>query len=215
MMMTTIGTAPPEIVNTASVYSSGAANPRTIAGVNLGSYVQGRISLIGVSYAAANAGVTVTVGGVGTTMVPGTQLSATGVATQRMEFHQIVTTGTSASFVITNTGAMTNVEIGVWAIYNARSSTPVAVAIDPAQPLSLNVNVTGPGVAAGMSLQFINSGSITSTWTGMTKIFELVTTGVNRTVSGAQYAGIGSSTPLVVTATAPAVTMLGAAVSYS
>ncbi len=192
------GGALPSIVYTAQASENSLANPKTFAGMSFGAENPTRFMLAGIGwYSTTATPPTVTIGGVTATLLvsalDGTQIRS-GL------FIASLPTGTSGSVVVSLGGTLTLTSAVLWSLTNVTSSTPYATSADNIDPITLNLNVDGLGVAAGFVIG--NAGTLGAIgWTGLVLDVGVAINASNR-FSGASYTATTAQTPLVCSATA-------------
>lgn len=120
-----------------------------------------------------------TVGGVSATEAADT--ADTGSLVQSAIYIIDNPSGTTATIVVTASEAIQSMTVCVWAAYDVISITPADTAINfqtASAALTLDLDVTGGGVAVGMAT-VNNSAGGTATWTGMNERSDAASGGAN------------------------------------
>lgn len=155
------------------------ASSYTFSAVSLGTAATGRRIVVGVS--GSKGGTvsvsSVTVGGNSATQLC-TDEGSGGGANQRTALYIItVDSGTSADIVVTYSGTCARSGIGVWAVYDLQSSTPVATAtsqvVDPYTSGSLSHTAGGVGIYVAYT--YYSGGLPTHTATNATERYDVDT----------------------------------------
>lgn len=159
-----------------SAVSSTNASSYTFSSQSIGTAATGRRVVVGVSGSRGGTiGVSsVTVGGNSATQLC-TVEGTGGGANQRTALYIItVNTGTTADIVVTFDATASRAGIGVWAVYDLQSSTPVATAtsttVDPYTSGSLSHNAGGVGIYHAYT--YYSGGLPTHTATNATERFD-------------------------------------------
>lgn len=159
--------------------SSTDASSYTFSAVSLGAAATGRRIVIGVagSKGGTVSVTSVTVGGNAATQLC-TDEGSGGGANKRTALYIItVDSGTSADIVVTYSGTCARSGIGVWAVYDLQSSTPVATAtsqtVDPYTSGSLSHNAGGVGIYVAYT--YYSGGLPTHTATNATERYDIDT----------------------------------------
>lgn len=201
-----IDRAPISVVQTdANAVVMGAGGSSNTYSVNFGTAASSRIivgcfSTIILGTVAPSGNATATIAGIA---APNLVQSSTINGRVTAMFAAVVPTGTSGNIVVTLAGSdkfSTQAGIGVWAIYNGVSATPVETHADsfPVTGSSLNLSLTSSSAGAGIGFACIGSTGTSPSWawTGLTENFD--TGVVNAQISGADFVG---QAPLSVLAT--------------
>lgn len=163
MMGAAGGVVPATVSFTASAVDTTNLTVYTFSSQAIGTANSTRQVVVGVS---SNETVsTVTIGGISATKIleiGGSQRAGLWVAD--------VPTGTTADVVVTFASGGARCAIGVWALYNAASSTD-DTGSSTANPLTDTLNIPASGVAIGYAYTF-NSPSRTFVWSGITEAFD-------------------------------------------
>lgn len=177
----------------------------------IGSALVGRIIIVAVDSPGNGSSRTissVTCGGVTMNAVASSFVEGTGGA----QFSPIglfslqVDTGTTATIVVTWSGAMSRSGIGVFAAYGLSSGTATAAATSTANPGTNSINVSAGGVLVAAACVFHTATAITFTWTNLTERYDAQFSSSNVGHTGASDSFGSAQTSLAVTATATAFT---------
>lgn len=151
----------------------------TFAGCAIGTPDASRLVVVGIG--ASNGGTvfhpvsSVTIGGVNATFLceaDASGSSGSGVTSHAELWAAMVPTGTTATIVVTMSGAEDRCFIGTWALRFLQSNTPVGTASQYGTDgnTSVNVNVPAKGVVIGVCYNTVCTGNIT--WTGITENYD-------------------------------------------
>lgn len=113
--------------------------------------------------------------------------------------------GTTATIVVTWSGAADRMAIGIFALYNITSQTPTAIFTSGANPATGSINISAGGVALAAVFAFHASSALSYTWAGLTERYDQQFVATNLAYSGASDQFVTAQTGLTVTAT-PSVT---------
>jgi hypothetical protein len=191
----------------ATTFDGTAQTVYTFAGQNIGAasttrYVVAAVALISSAVRTVSS---VTIGGVTATVVPNGQTETLSFRYHIAFYIAAVPTGTTASVVVTASGACDAAALsGVWALYDLSSATPVDSDGDPtgASPFSVpSVNTSADGIllAAGMYLR--NSGTAAFGWTNATERSDLSSSFSGATVGNSAADAATNGAGVVVSAT--------------
>jgi hypothetical protein len=166
-------------------------NPRTWTSQDIGTAAADRHVVVGVPLrAAGNITISsVTVGGISATQLK-TIDGEVGANTTSVDLWiAAVPTGTTASIVVTFSGAPARHGIAVWAVYGSTGTASASVS-SLSNGSSTSLTVPAGGVAIGLAMSNVTGGTATSTATGLTEDFD-VALGGDSNCSGmsAEYPG--------------------------
>lgn len=186
--------------------ATNSASSYTLSAASIGTADAQRVVIVGISYVNGDTETisAVTIGGVSASILvqSNSALEAVGAGIAAA----IVPTGTTADVVVTLTGNVTGIGVGVWATYDLDAASAVATGSNTdlsglavnAQPFGFVIAVTS------------NDSSRTMTWSGATEDYDQAFDGVYY-CSGASGPTTGSSVTVTPTASGSADAVLVAA----
>jgi hypothetical protein len=184
--------APKVLTYQTTTFTAGSTSPFTFSSLAIGTAAANRYVIVGIAGTATPSAVaSVTIGGVTATPVV-SQVAGNSVAAI---YIALVPTGTTATIVVTFTGATQKCSIGVWSATGI-SATPVGTASSTANPASLALTTVKGGFAVA-HMQVDSTGSYT--WTNATKEYENSNMDGFTSYSGAD--ALTTTTSLTITAT--------------
>ena len=142
----------------------------TFASQNLGTETSDRFIVVAINATPAatpRSISSVTVGGVGASVVVGAGASVLTEIWKTPKVSDGGPTGTSGTVVVTFSGAMFNAQVAIYAVKGANSSTAVTVVADAAPPLSQALFVPAGGVAIAAARAAGTPGD--TTWSGLSE----------------------------------------------
>ncbi len=158
----------------ATTFNGTAQTTYTFASQNIGSASANRYVIVAVAlyYGPARTISSVTVGGVAATVIPN-GVTVSNTFTYRMAFYiAAVPTGTTASVVVTASGACDACAISVWSAYDLNSATAVDSDNDTGGPSPLSapsVNTSADGFLLAAGTYVRNTGTAAFGWTNATE----------------------------------------------
>lgn len=207
LTMASEGAPLPSVVFQATTFDPVGRTTYTFAGQNIGAasatrYVIAAVSLVS---SASRTISSVTIGGVAATVIPNGQVTSQSFFYRTALYIAAVPTGTTASIVVTASGACDGCALsGVWAIYDINSPTAVdsdgdTTLTSPFGVPSVNTSADGILVAAGM--YFRNSGTAAFGWTNATERSDLSSSFIGATLGNSAADAITSGAGVAVSAT--------------
>lgn len=194
------------VVFTANAKDDSALTTYTFSSQAIGTAAVGRRVIVAAGSPANGASRTissVTIAGVTATAIGSIAVGSGGGAFAEVQLFVLqVDTGTTASIVVTWSGAADRCSIGVWAAYDLQSSTPTATLTSIANPQTGTINVSAGGILIAAANDFNSVPSPgTFAWTGPTENYDAQLVATNLFYSGASSAYATAQTGLTVTAT--------------
>jgi len=186
----------------ASATNGVPASSFTFAETNIGTASPARFVVVGVGVRDSDADTvsSVTIAGASATLLANLQTAAGAENNIAALYGAVVPSGATADIVVTLSGSIAMIGVGVWAVYGLASTTPVTTATSAANPASLNVNVQPGDIVIAMSSTGGSGVVATSTWAGVTERFDINPAGVGY-MSGADHAALVAESPRTVTST--------------
>lgn len=204
---------PPSIVYTDSDgQNTSLSTTVTFSGKNFGPVKSTRWVVCGIAHfttAGSGHNLTATIDG-----IPATRIVNVGNTNRGVAFFAAQPTSTSGNIVFSLSEGISSPVIGVWAVYDILSITPVASASSfAANPIVLSLNFSTLGV--GCFLAYASSNlSPNITWSGVTADFNSAIFTTAR-YSGASYTAASAQTPLAVSASYSQISQpMGVSVSF-
>jgi hypothetical protein len=192
LMPVFISGALPSVTRTATGSQNTAASTHTFASLSLGAAGRRHI-VVTVGYFGS-----VTVTGCTVAGVSATQLAATSVLTVKTAIYIVsLPTGTTGNVVVTLSGVGGGCHVGVYALYNLRSATPVDTATNavnggvPTYTLGLDADVAARGVVVAT---FTGVGPTVITPIGLSNQAAIFTSGTT-VVRSADFTATAAETP--------------------
>lgn len=152
-----IGGPLPSITYCGTAYASASASTFTFTGQSISTASNRRFVIVGVVAAGSTIN-SVTIGGVSATRLD----TGDPVGTNAKLFGLLVTSGTTATVVVTMSASVSNtVKIVTWAAYNLVSTTPRADNESLSDPATLNMTVRSRGIAVILATSNLNGATYT------------------------------------------------------
>lgn len=194
--------APPTISYRASAIDGVPAATFTFASLDIGTAATNRFVVVGVG-TRHNTSETisgVTIAGGSATLLASQNTSVGAENNIAALYGALVPSGSTGDVVVTLSGSIAMIGVGVWAAYGLASVTPAVTATSVANPAVLDVNVNTGDIIIAMSSTGGSGVFATSTWSGVTERFDINPAGVGY-MSGADHAALISESPRTITDT--------------